>query len=257
MSTTTSTTSAAPQAASASNHLNGSHPQSNLGFLPLTGLPFPPDHRLCGYETAVAELVQTGQLFYQRGWSVGTSSNYSVIIDRQPLELLVTASGMHKGRLRADDFVRINDQGRPVVPDQPKSSAETMLHVVAAQKLPQIGCVLHTHSVWATILGDKFFSRGHVPLHGFEMLKGLAGITTHDIEYELKIFENTQDIPDLAEAVGRWLDEALASGEPGPHGYLIRKHGLYTWGKDVAEAQRHIEIYEFLLECVGRQLLMP
>ena len=228
----------------------------NLAQPHIPGLPFPADHRLNGCESAVADLVQTGQLFYQRGWSVGTSSNYSVIIDRQPLELLVTASGMHKGRLRADDFVRINDQGRPVLPDQPKSSAETMLHVVAAQKLPHVGCVLHTHSVWATILGDKFFSRGHVPIHGFEMLKGLAGITTHDIEYELKIFENTQDIPILAAEVGRWLDECLAAGGPGPHGYLIRKHGLYTWGKDVAEAQRHIEIYEFLLECVGRQLLL-
>lgn len=249
-------TSTDPQTATNTDKLSGSCTPSVLAAATLTGLPFPPEHRLAGYESAVVDLIQTGQLFYQRGWSVGTSSNYSVIIDRQPLELLVTASGMHKGRLHAADFVRINDQGRPVVPDQPKSSAETMLHVVAAQKLPQIGCVLHTHSVWATILGDKYFGRGHVPLHGFEMLKGLAGITTHDMEYELKIFENTQDIPVLAEDVGRWLDESLAAGGPGPHGYLIRKHGLYTWGKDVAEAQRHIEIYEFLLECVGRQLLM-
>ncbi len=222
----------------------------------IVGLPFPEFHRLRGLESQVADLVQTGQLFYQRGWSVGTSSNYSVVIDRETLELLVTASGMHKGRLRGDDFVRINDQGRPILPDQPKSSAETMLHVVAAQKLPEIGCVLHTHSVWATILSDRFFSQGFVPINGFEMLKGLAGITTHETDYQLKIFENTQDIPVLAAEVGHWLDESLQAGAPGPHGYLIRKHGLYTWGKDVAEAQRHIEIYEFLLECVGRQLLL-
>jgi methylthioribulose-1-phosphate dehydratase len=232
-----------------------------LGFLPpptaaALGLPFPDDHRLRGLETQVRHLVETGQLFYQRGWSVGTSSNYSVVIDRQPLELLVTASGMHKGRLRANDFVRINDQGRPIVPDQPKSSAETLLHVVAAQKMPQVGCILHTHSVWATILSDRFYPQGYVPLDGFEMLKGLAGITTHETPYRLPIFENTQDIPALAADVGRWLDDCRAAGGPGPHGYLIRKHGLYTWGTDVAEAQRHIEIYEFLLECVGRQVLM-
>lgn len=222
----------------------------------IAGFPYSADHCLRGLESQVADLVHTGRLFYQRGWSVGTSSNYSVIVDRNPLELLVTASGMHKGRLNADDFVRINDQGRPIVPGQPKSSAETMLHVVAAQKMPEIGCVLHTHSVWATILGDRFFDQGHVPINGFEMLKGLAGITTHDVNYQLKIFENTQDIPALAQEVGGWMDEQLQSSAPGPHGYLIRKHGLYTWGKDVAEAQRHIEIFEFLLECVGRQLLM-
>lgn len=222
----------------------------------IAGLPFADGHCLCGLESQVAELVETGQLFYQRGWSVGTSSNYSVIIDRGPLELLVTASGMHKGRLNAGDFVRINNLGRPIVPGQPKSSAETMLHVVAAQKMPEIGCVLHTHSIWGTILGDRFFNQGFVPINGFEMLKGLAGITTHDVNYQLKIFENTQDIGALSQEVGTWLDQELGSSRPGPHGYLIRKHGLYTWGKDVAEAQRHIEIFEFLLECVGRQLLM-
>jgi methylthioribulose-1-phosphate dehydratase len=225
-------------------------------FSGITGFPYPNEHCLAGLESQVVELVQTGRLFYQRGWSVGTSSNYSVIIDRNPLELLVTASGMHKGRLNAGDFVRINDQGRPVVPGQPKSSAETMLHVVAAQKMPEVGCVLHTHSIWGTILGDRFFDHGFVPINGFEMLKGLAGITTHDLQYQLKIFENTQDIGALSADVGVWLDQQLQAGGPGPHGYLIRKHGLYTWGKDVAEAQRHIEIFEFLLECVGRQLLM-
>jgi len=222
----------------------------------IAGFPYSADHCLRGLESQAVDLVHTGRLFYQRGWSVGTSSNYSVIIDRYPLELLVTASGMHKGRLNADDFVRINDQGRPIVPGQPKSSAETMLHVVAAQKMPEIGCVLHTHSIWGTILGDRFFEQGHVPINAFEMLKGLAGITTHDVHYQLKIFENTQDIAALANDVGAWLDEQLRVSGPGPHGYLIRKHGLYTWGKDVAEAQRHIEIFEFLLECVGRQLLM-
>ncbi|MBL8888777.1 MAG: methylthioribulose 1-phosphate dehydratase [Planctomycetaceae bacterium] len=231
------------------------NPESKT-FPDIAGLPYSEENCLRGLELQVAELVQTGHLFYQRGWSVGTSSNYSVMIDRNPLELLVTASGMHKGRLNASDFVRINDQGRPVVPGQPKSSAETMLHVVAAQKMPEIGCVLHTHSIWGTILGDRFFNQGFVPINGFEMLKGLAGITTHDVNYQLKIFENTQDIGALSQEVGAWLEQELASGGPGPHGYLIRKHGLYTWGKDVAEAQRHIEIFEFLLECVGRQLLM-
>ncbi|MEQ1825454.1 MAG: class II aldolase/adducin family protein [Pirellula sp.] len=37
-------------------------------------------------------------------------------------------------------------------------------------------------------------------------------------------------------------------------GYLIRRHGLYTWGKDLSEATRHVEIIEFVLECIGRTL---
>ena len=32
-------------------------------------------------------------------------------------------------------------------------------------------------------------------------------------------------------------------------GYLIRGHGLYTWGRDVAEALRHLEAFDFLFTC--------
>ena len=61
------------------------------------------------------------------------------------------------------------------------------------------------------------------------------------------IFENSQDIARLAEQV-----EALLNRDPAVHGFLLRRHGLYTWGKDLAEAKRHIEILEFLLEMLGR-----
>ena len=64
-----------------------------------------------GLEEQIDGLRKVGRYFFQRGWSVGTSSNYSVIIQQQPLQLLLTASGMDKGQLKADDFVRVNDQG--------------------------------------------------------------------------------------------------------------------------------------------------
>lgn len=229
-------------------------PQSLNDAMDLANHGFPEGHRLSGLEEQVIQLQGVGTLFYNRGWSVGTSSNYSVVSDRDPLELLVTASGMDKGRLGVDDFVRIDANGEPSVPDQPKSSAETMLHVVAAKKLPGVGAILHTHSIWATILSDRYFQDGGMKISGFEMLKGLLGIKTHETDYWLPIFENTQDIPHLADQVGAWLDQPAPPY--GVHGYLIRKHGLYTWGKDLDEALRHIEIFEFLLECIGRQLLL-
>ena len=48
----------------------------------------------------------------------------------------------------------------------------------------------------------------------------------------------------------------LLAENAGIHGFLIRRHGLYTWGKDLAEAARHVEILEFLLEAVGRRQMM-
>ena len=43
-----------------------------------------------------------------------------------------------------------------------------------------------------------------------------------------------------------------APGRPPAHGFLLSRHGLYTWGRDLAEARRHIEIHEFLFEVVAR-----
>ena len=191
-------------------------------------------------------------MFHARGWSVGTSSNFSVMVSQDPLELIVTASGKHKERLQRDDFVRIGADGKPTVDGQPNSSAETMLHVVLAGQ-PQVGAVLHTHSVWSTLLSDMYFADGGFEIEGYEMLKGLAGIQTHETSAWVEIFDNTQDIPRLADQVAQRLNDAE---KPLTHGFLIRRHGLYTWGKDLDEARRHIEVFEFLFECVGRRLML-
>ncbi len=209
-------------------------------------------HPLVGLDEQISGLQETGAYFFQRGWSVGTSSNYSVVLDRDPCELLVTASGKDKGRLTELDFVRVAGDATPLMPNQPKSSAETLLHCVVAQEL-EVGAILHTHSVWATLLSDLHFDAGGVTLEGYEMLKGLAGIDTHEHRVRLEIFENTQDIPMLATRVRERLAD---SSNPLKYGYLIRRHGMYTWGRDLDEARRHIEVLEFLLECEGRRLML-
>ncbi len=210
-----------------------------------------PPH-LQSYSNAIAGLRRAGEIFWQRGWSRGTSSNYSVVVERDPAVLLVTASGKDKGRLQNDDFVLVDDQGVPTIEGQPKSSAETLLHCVAAE-LPDVGAVLHTHSVWSTVLSDRFAPQGGVMIEGYEMLKGLAGVATHQHATWLPIFENTQDIPQLAKHVRAAMKDPE---RPMVHGYIIRRHGIYTWGKDLDEALRQIEILEFLLECLGRTATM-
>jgi len=227
--------------------LDGSVPADGNGLPRLAG-----NRPLAGLEEGIDALRQTGAMLWQRGWSVGTSSNYSLVTSREPLELLVTASGKDKGHLTRADFVRIDGAGQPLVPGQPKSSAETMLHVVLAQQ-PGVGAILHTHSIFSTLLSDVYFPQGGLSISGYEMLKGLAGFNTHACEAWVEIFDNTQDIPALAEQVfGRVSD----STNPLRHGFLIRKHGLYTWGEDLAEARRHVEIFEFLFECCYRRLAL-
>lgn len=201
---------------------------------------------LAGLVSQIDALRDVGAMFWQRGWSVGTSSNYSVVVSRDPLELLVTASGKDKGRLTRGDFVRIAASGKPVAEGQPKSSAETLLHIVAAGQ-PDVGAVLHTHSVWSTLLSDRHAAAGGLPISGYEMLKGLEGVTTHQHREWIPILANDQDMDRLAAEMRRTLLDQTAC-----HGFLLQRHGLYTWGQTLAEAVRHVEILEFLLEVIGR-----
>ncbi len=198
----------------------------------------------------VEQLCEVGKLFYQRGWSVGTSSNYSVVLQRDPLDLLITASGKDKGNLDPGDFVRVGPDARPLQAGQPKSSAETWLHVVTANSLPDVGAVLHTHSIWGTLLSDQYAARGGFWIEGYEMLKGLEGVTSHEHRQWVPIYENTQDIEQLAREV---QPQFTHPGHLPFHGFLMRNHGLYTWGKDLFTARRHVEIFEFLFECLGRK----
>ncbi|MBI1374857.1 MAG: methylthioribulose 1-phosphate dehydratase [Phycisphaera sp.] len=197
-------------------------------------------------------LAEVGRMCHARGWSLGTSSNYSVVIDRDPLRVLITASGKDKGRLGDDDFVVVDGDGAVVDPLMPRPSAETMLHVVLA-RMPGVGSVLHTHSVWATVLSDMHAAAGELSIEGYEMLKGLDDVRTHDHRERVRVYDNTQDIAALAERVTRELadgDERLR------HGFLMRGHGLYTWGGDLDAARRHVEVLEFLFEVVARRMIL-
>jgi methylthioribulose-1-phosphate dehydratase len=199
----------------------------------------------CGAQ--IEALREIGRLFYGRGWSVGTSSNYSVVLARTPLQLLITASGRDKGRLGAADFTIVDAGGQLVEDTSPRPSAETLLHLALARR-PEIQAVLHTHSVAATVLSDAHFGAGAVEISGYEMLKGLSGVTTHNTRVTIPILDNSQDMPAMAQAVAK----RFGAGTPG-HAFLVRGHGLYAWGRDLDEARRHVEILEFLFEVlIGR-----
>jgi methylthioribulose-1-phosphate dehydratase len=202
------------------------------------------------FSTAKSGLIETGKDFHRRGWSLGTSSNYSVVVGRDPLRLLITGSGFDKGRLTEEQFVVVDGQGGRLDPAHPKPSAETLLHVLLA-RVAGAGAVLHTHSVWGTLLSEAWVGDGFVEIAGYEMLKGLSGITTHETSVRIAVVPNTQDIAGLATS----LEPRLTGGDAAlRHGFLMAGHGLYTWGRDLAEARRHIEVLEFLFEITGKRL---
>jgi methylthioribulose-1-phosphate dehydratase len=202
---------------------------------------------------ATTGLIETGRDFHRRGWSLGTSSNYSVLLGREPLRLLITGSGYDKGRLTESQFVTVDSDGIRQDPAEPKPSAETLLHTLLARKRGA-GAVLHTHSVWGTLLSEVAVEAGYLELKGYEMLKGLSGVLTHESTVRIAVVPNTQDIAGLATR----LESRLSAGDPDlKHGFLMSGHGLYTWGASLAEARRHVEVLEFLFEVTGKRLSIP
>jgi methylthioribulose-1-phosphate dehydratase len=203
------------------------------------------------FADAAARLVKIGQRFDARGWVLGTSGNFSVVLNEDPLKLAITRSGTQKSELTSSDILEVGDDGSSIGTSIGVPSAETLLHVAIVHARPA-AAVLHTHSIWSTQVSDRFVRQGGVAIQGYEMLKGLSGVTTHEHREWMPILENDQDMVRLAERVTATLQE-----RPDCHGFLLRRHGLYTWGATVPEAVRHVEIIEFLLESVGRKEAAP
>lgn len=186
------------------------------------------------------KLAQAGRRIYQRGWSPATSSNYSVRINDSCCA--ITVSGKNKGMLTAEDIMSVDLEGNPLTDQKP--SAETLLHTSLYKKFATIGSVLHTHSRAATVLTMLLEKQTTITLSGYELLKAFSGNTTHECSIVVPVFENTQDIAALAKDVEAYMEQ---------HGtgiaYLIRGHGLYTWGETLDDCERHLEAMEFLLAC--------
>jgi methylthioribulose-1-phosphate dehydratase len=163
--------------------------------------------------------------------------------------ILVTASGLDKGTLTPAGLLEVDIQGTVLTPGG-KPSAETALHLVLYRERPDAGAILHVHTVWNTLISARFAPRGYVPIEGYEILKGLSGVTTHAHIERVPILENSQNYEDLS----RKLGEALEAN-PNAHGVLLSRHGLYTWGQSVADARRHLEALEFLFQVEERRLL--
>ena len=197
-----------------------------------------------GYDTQrlqalAAEIIEATRELSARGWTPATSSNFSMRLDDR--HAAVTVSGSDKGRLGAGDIMVVDLDGKPVTDQVP--SAETVLHTQLYKRLPEVGCVLHTHSLVQTVASRLYAGAGCVRFEDYELIKAFRGQSTHATAMEVAVLANNQCIPTLAAQVDVLLDK-------GPMwGYLIEGHGMYAWGRDLGEARRHLEAFEFLLAC--------
>ena len=191
------------------------------------------------------QLADIARWAYRKGWAPATSTNYSVRLPEHatPAFCVITSSGVDKETIDPDRVLAVDRLGVPVNGCTLKPSAETPLHVMLYRAMGA-GAVLHTHSMAAALLSRSVGESGCLKLSGWELLKGLDGIETHDCEVVLPVFPNSQDIPALADHIESHLPRTQPC-----YGFLLAGHGLYAWGKDLMTAKRHLEVFEFLLQC--------
>ncbi|MEO6655487.1 MAG: methylthioribulose 1-phosphate dehydratase [Pyrinomonadaceae bacterium] len=197
------------------------------------------------FPSPVQELTETGREFYRRGWVRGASGNFSILLARKPLRLCITAAGNEKGTLDETNFLEIDDDAE-ILQGFGRPSDETLLHLSIYRLRPKARCILYSQTVWGSLLSDKFYVDGSISIQGYEALKGLSGVITHEHTERIPIVENSPEQIALSHVIENVLLE-----NPAIHGIYIRRHGLYSWGETVEEVRRNIEIFEFLFEVLA------
>lgn len=196
------------------------------------------DHNL--YAGCAAQIISHTRELAAKGWTPATAGNFSIRMDAN--HAAITISGKDKGRLSEADIMVV-DMTNNAVATHHQPSAEAALHTHLYRRYPDVGAVLHTHSPTQTIAGLLYESEGCVRLRGYELFKALRGHTTHEASLDLPVVPNSQDMAALTASVDAKLTQ------PNTWGYLIAGHGLYAWGRDISEARRHLDAFEFLLGC--------
>jgi methylthioribulose-1-phosphate dehydratase len=191
--------------------------------------------------SAIPEILAVGRRLDARGLAPATTGNYSVRLDDG--RIAVTVSGRHKGRLGQDDVTQIDLDGQALYAKPP--SAEALLHASVYRLYARVQAVLHVHSMPSITLTRLLPQGSDVVLEGYETLKILPGVTTHDTRVVIPVFENSQDMPALA----RVVEARLVTLQPAPAALLLRGHGVYAWGATVEEAEHVVEALELLMSC--------
>ncbi|MEI7024486.1 methylthioribulose 1-phosphate dehydratase [Paenibacillus sp. y28] len=212
--------------------------------------PVPAGIRLEQIQHAFAELRDIKATLAARNWFPATSGNLSIRVgDFSPEQFAfaITASGKDKSRETPEDFLLVDQQGKPLTETSLKPSAETLIHC-EIYRLTGCGAIFHVHTVFNNLATEIFWPEKHIPVQGVELIKGF-NIWEEDAEIRIPILPNYAEIPRIAELV----EDAIVPRVPG---IVLHKHGIYAWGANAFEAKRHLEAFEFLFEYVYRSHLL-
>ncbi|MBS0018293.1 MAG: methylthioribulose 1-phosphate dehydratase [Arthrospira sp. SH-MAG29] len=189
-------------------------------------------------------LIEASRQFYQLGWMAGTAGNLSARVEDG--SFWITASGKQKGKLVADDFVRVSLTGELLETPKPKNkpSAETSIHQAIYSCFPDAKACYHVHSVEAKLV-TNFVEGDQLPLPPIEMLKGL-GVWEENPQVFMPVFQNHLQVPKIAKEIS----DRFHQEPPQVPALLIRNHGVTVWANSAAEAENHVELAEYIFRYI-------
>ena len=199
-------------------------------------------------EQATRELlVELLRDFHARGWVSGTGGGICGPADDGGL--LLAPTGVHKERVRPDEFFTI-DPGDGRVLSSPANEAlrpsECNSIFCLTHRRRGAWSVVHSHGLSAILGGDVAGDAGddHLVIRDLEMLKGLPGVSNEDVHL-VPVIRNTPREPELVEQLTAVFSDPRFESA---YAVIVRDHGAYIWGDDVWAAKRHTEVYHFLFE---------
>jgi methylthioribulose-1-phosphate dehydratase len=199
-------------------------------------------------ERATRELlVELLGVFYAKGWVSGTGGGICGPADGGGL--LLAPTGVHKERVRPDEFFTVDPAGGQVLrapADKNLRPSECNQIFCLAARDRGARSVVHSHGLSAVLAGDLAVDADHVVIRGLEMLKGIRGVANRDMHL-VPVIRNTPREGELVEQLRTVLADPRFERA---FAVLVADHGAYIWGDDVWEAKRHTEVYHFLFEAM-------
>ncbi len=190
-------------------------------------------------------LTELLRLFYAKGWVSGTGGGICGPADGGGL--LLAPTGVHKERVRADEFFTVDPADGRVLSSPANASlrpSECNSIFCLAARERGARSVVHSHGLSAVLAGDLAGDADHVEIRGLEMLKGIRDVGNRDTHL-VPVIRNTPREGELVDQLSGVLGDPRFERT---FAVLVADHGAYIWGDDIWEAKRHTEVYHFLFE---------
>jgi L-fuculose-phosphate aldolase len=168
------------------------------------------------------EMIEIGRMVYDRGYIAATDGNISVRLENG--DILMTPSGVPKGRMRPGQIVRTDPSG--IVIGEGRPSSEILMHLAVYQERPDARAVVHAHPPYATAFSIAGVSLAQCVIP--EIVVQMGTIPTAPYA--------TPSTPELPDTIREYLacSDAL----------ILERHGTLTLGETLLSAYHKLEKVE-------------